>query len=391
LAKIAIDSKSLKKITYLIDDKLGGVSSLNLNLINQAPTAFLQTVINISELNASYTKADIKYPVDKQIEFIVDNKRNAYSLLKQLRELIPDEAGALVLNYGTEMAMLDNHKVLQTTFQLVHDEYNLRLAKEFGHVVDVFICHNVFIEEQLLSMYPKRKKDIFFLSHGVEIPSFYRFQLGENSPLRLLFLGRFSTSKGIFDLPKIAKILRLKNIPVTWTCIGAGPEENDFKTSWHKLDEVKFLSPKTNAEVIQIASQHDVFVLPTKFEGTPVSLLETMSVGLVPVITSLNGGIQEIVKSDIGFALPIDDNESFANSIEKLHRNRKLLEQMSISCRNEIINKFNLEKTSKLYFSLFSNYSDFKKNKKLKKKKLGSFLDQPFLPDFFTRFIRNIK
>ncbi len=391
MAKNAIESSVLKKITYLIDDKLGGVSSLNLNLINQAPIGFLQTVINISELNASYTKAGIKYPVHKQIEFVVDNKCNAYTILKKLRSLIPEEEGVLILNYGTEMAMLDHYSVLQTTFQLVHDEYNLRLAKEFGHVVDVFICHNAFIEEQLLSMYPKRKKDIFFLSHGVEIPGFYRNHLPKNMPLRLLFLGRFSKSKGIFDLPKIAEILRLKNVPVTWTCIGAGPEEYDFKTSWHKLDEVEFLSPRTNAEVIHIASQHDVFVLPTKFEGTPVSLLETMSVGLVPVITSLNGGIQEIVTEDIGFALQIDDNESFANSIEKLHHNRELLEMMSISCRNKIIYQFNLENTSKSYFSVFSNHSTFKKEKKIQKRKLGSTLDQPFLPNMVTRFIRNLK
>jgi glycosyltransferase involved in cell wall biosynthesis len=388
LAKIAIDSNSLKKITYFIDDKLGGVSSLNLNLIKHAPADVCQEVIGIVESNGSLSKANIKYPVEKQVEFINHQSHNEYTIIKKLRSLIQNEEGALILNYGTEMAMLDHYSVSQTTFQLVHDEYNLRLAKEFGHVVDVFICHNAFIEEQLLSMYPTRKNDIFFLSHGVEIPGFYRFQLRENSPLRLLFLGRFSKSKGIFDLPKIAEILRLKNVPVTWTCIGAGPEENDFKTSWHKLDEVEFLSPKTNAEVIQIASQHDVFVLPTKFEGTPVSLLETMSVGLVPVITSLNGGIQEIVSTDIGYALPIDDNDAFANAIIQLHENRHKLETLSNSCRQKIIDDFNLENTAKSYFSLFLNYANFKKEKKIKKRKLGSTLDQPFLPNFFTRLLR---
>ena len=335
------------KVTYIIDDKLGGVSSLNLNLIKHAPKDFIQKVISISEIIAPIPKAEIKYPVDQQIDFIIDNKRNAYALLRELKFLIPDEEGALILNYGTEMAMLDNHKVAQTTFQLVHDEYNLNLAKAYGHVVDVFICHNTFIESELIKLYPARKNDIFFLSHGVKIPNVTRTSIGENAPLRLLFLGRFSASKGIFDLPKIAEILRRKNIPVTWTCIGAGPEEKKFISSWHQLDKVEFLSPKTNEEVIQIASQHDVFVLPTKFEGTPVSLLETMSVGLVPVITNLIGGIQEIVTPEIGFALSIDDNESFSNTIETLHHNRELLEKMCVSCRQKIINQFNLENTSK--------------------------------------------
>jgi glycosyltransferase involved in cell wall biosynthesis len=391
LVKNAAGLIILIKATYIIDDKLGGVSSLNLNLIKHAPADFFQTVISISEIDTPIAKADIKYPVEQQIEFVIDNNHSAYTLSRNLKALIPNEAGALILNYGTEMAMLDHHKVEQTTFQLVHDEYNVQLAKEYGHIVDVFICHNAYIESKLVQMYPARKNDIFFLSHGVEIPNFTRTNIGVNAPLRLLFLGRFSKSKGIFDLPKIAEKLRLKNVPIIWTCIGAGPEEMDFKSCWNQLDKVEFLSPKTNEEVIQIASKHDVFVLPTKFEGTPVSLLETMSVGLVPVITSLNGGIQEIVTQDIGFSLPIDDNESFANAIETLHHNREKLELMSESCRHKIINKFNLENTSKSYFSLFSNYSTFKKDKKLKHKKLGSILDQPFLPDFITRFIRKVK
>ncbi len=389
MAKIAIDSNSLKKITYFIDDKLGGVSSLNLNLIKQAPTGVQQEIINIVELNGSISRARIKYPVEKQVEFINDFKNNAYSELKKLNSLLSAEEGVLVLNYGTEMAMLDHYHVPQTTFQLVHDEYNLRLAKEYGHVVDVFICHNAFIQSQLLLLYPDRKNDIFFLSHGVQIPKFFREK--KSSPLRLLFLGRFTKSKGIFDLPKIAAILREKGVSVSWTCIGSGPEELDFKSSWHMLDNVKFISPKTNEEVIEIASQHDVFVLPTKFEGTPVSLLETMSVGVVPVITSLNGGIQEIVTNDIGYALPIDDNKAFANAIVALHENREKLELLSNSCRQKIIEQFNLENTAKTYFSLFLNYTAFKKEKKIKKLKLGSILDQPFLPNFFTRFLRLLK
>ncbi len=52
---------------------------------------------------------------------------------------------------------------------------------------------------------------------------------------------------------------------------------------------------------------HDVFVLPTQFEGSPVSLLETMSAGLVPVITDLPGGIREIVEPAVGFRLPMGD------------------------------------------------------------------------------------
>lgn len=377
-------------ITFFIDDKLGGVSSLNLNLIEHAPEGFSQTVIHLEDRSLKLSKSGIKYPVDNQIQFVFDKKSNVYCVLEKMRKLVDNKPGVMVLNYGSEMAMLDHHQVSQTTYQLVHDAYNLDLAKIYGHLVDVFICHNSFIESELKKLFPSRLNDIFFLSHGVTIPDQFRKEKKADEPLRLLFLGRLAKSKGIFDLPQIAALLRKKNIKVKWTCIGSGPEESDFKKSWSPDDEVSFLSPATNKEVLEICQQHDLFVLPTKFEGTPVSLLETMSVGLVPVITSLPGGIEEIVKTDIGYAIKINDNNAFADAIAELHNNRLKLEQLSINCRNKIIEDFNITNTSKKYYELFSQYKHYKKEKKLKKIRVGSRLDHPMIPEMVVRIIRNV-
>ena len=377
-------------VTFFIDDKLGGVSSLNLNLIQHAPEGFSQTVIHMEEQSLKIVRSGIQYPVDKQLQFVFDKKSNVYHVLAKMRKLVSDKPGAMVLNYGSEMAMLDHYQVSQTTYQLVHDAYNLDLAKIYGHLVDVFICHNAFIESELKKLFPSRLNDIFFLSHGVKIPEQYRKAKKEDEPLSLLFLGRFARAKGIFDLPKIAALLRQKNIKVKWTCIGSGPEETDFKNSWHPDDEVSFLSPATNEEVIEICQSNDVFVLPTKFEGTPVSLLETMSVGLVPVITSLSGGIEEIVKTDIGYALEMDENLAFAAAVEALHNNRSKLEQLSFNCRNKIITDFNIINTSKKYYALFSQFENFKKEKKIKRLKIGSRLDHPMIPETLVRMIRNV-
>ena len=377
-------------ITYFIDDKLGGVSSLNLNLIQHAPQGFKQSVIHLEDRTLNVAKSGIEYPVDKQIQFVFDKKSNVYSVLKKMRKCVANTKGALVLNYGSEMAMLDHYQVMQTTYQLVHDAYNLNLAKNYGHVVDVFICHNAFIESELKKLFPSRLNDIFFLSHGVTIPDLCRKERKTDEPLNLLFLGRFTKSKGIFDLPQIAALLRKKNIKVKWTCIGSGPEEIEFKNSWHPDDEVAFLSPASNKEVLEICQQHDVFVMPTKFEGTPVSLLETMSVGLVPVITSLPGGIEEIVTSEIGYAIGINDNNEFANAIAALNNNRLKLEQLSSNCRNKIIADFNVVNTSKKYYELFGQYELFKKDRQLKKLKVGSRLDHPFIPELIVRMIRTV-
>lgn len=379
------------EIIYFIDDKLGGVTSLNYNLCRFPLDETTQTVIHILNEEQEITRAAIHYPVQKELYFSYSNKDNYYSALKRLYNLCPDSEGAMVLNYNNEMAMLDHYHVNQTTYQLVHDDYNVRLARQYSHLVDIFICHNSVVKDKLLSILPQRQNEIYYLPHGVLIPGKFRKHSSVGSPLKLLFLGRMTVSKGIFDLISISDMLRKENIPFEWTCIGNGPELSSLKEKWNKEDKVNFISPDSNETVMELCSLHDVFVLPTKFEGTPVSLLETMSAGVVPVITSLPGSIPEIVTPDIGYCLPLGNNRAFANSIIELHNDRNKLRELSVNCREKIKKEFNLEQTAKNYHLLFQRYKEFYKPKTIKKLKVGARLDQKFIPEFITRFLRSFR
>lgn len=380
------------QVIYCIDDKLGGVSSLNYNLVaNRNDNAVHQCVLHILCREWKMARSKINFPATKQKYFEFSNKQNYYQTLMRLRQQIPDEAGALVVNYENEMAMLDHYPVRQTVYQLVHDDYNLNLAKKYGHIVDVFICHNSVIYQQLKDFFKKREEDIYYLPHGVSVPVKYRKSVDESGPLKLLFLGRMATEKGIFDLPQISNYLQEQNISFKWTCIGNGPELEKLKQVWSKDERVIFCSPKSNNEVIDICAESDVFVLPTKFEGSPVSLLETMSVGLVPVITDLPGGITDIVSVDIGFRIAMDDNAGFAKAIAKLDKDRRLLNTLSQNCRQKIVDHFDVRQTAAPYHALFSNYSQLYKEKKIKKLKVGARLDHPFIPNVVTKFIRSIN
>ncbi len=199
-----------------------------------------------------------------------------------------------------------------------------------------------------------------------------------------------SAQKGIHDLPVIDKWLQEWKLPHTWTCIGNGPERAALQQSWHAQPPVQFLSPAANEEVMQVCAGQDVFVLPTVFEGSPVSLLETMSVGLVPVITDLPGGIREIVTPDIGYRIEMGNAEKFALAIRTLADNRALLNRQSAACRRKITSEFNVTDTAARYHALFARYAEFYRPGRLQKIKIGSRLDQPWLPSFITRTIRRL-
>ena len=377
-------------ITYFVDDKLGGVTSLNYNLMaNKGDSKTPQQVISIDLEESEMTRSGIEFPVDKTTPFRFSIKDNYYTSINRLSKLINRmEEGALVLNYDTEMAMLDHYPTKQTTYQLVHDDYNVGLAKKYGHLVDVFICHNRDICAKLQSVFPARTDRIFYRPHGVPIPELIIEKRIKKEVVKLLFLGRMIESKGIFDLLEINNLLRHNQIKFEWTCIGNGPQLDSLKQKWNPADKVNFASPSTNREVINLCKESDIFVLPTKFEGSPVSLLETMSVGLVPVITKLPGGITEIVNSDIGFALSMDDNAAFAEAITKLARDRSLLHQLSSNCIEKIRNEFDVKITAIGYHQLFERYREFYQEKEPKKIKVGARLDHPLIPSVLTKFVR---
>jgi glycosyltransferase involved in cell wall biosynthesis len=379
-------------IVYFVENKLGGITSLNYNLVNNAPKdADSQYVIHIDDEGSETARANIRFNADQEVVFTYSGKQGIYETVRKLHDLLPKEAGALVLNDCLEMQMLDHYPVAQTVYQIVHDEYNFKLALTYPHVVDVFVAHSIFFYDKLIEAFPGRRDVIFYLPHGVKIPDIVRRSSTPGTPIRLLFLGRMTESKGIFDLPAIDRYLEEWGIARSWTCVGRGPELQDLQRQWSANPAIHFAAPAGNEEVIAICASNDIFVLPTRFEGSPVSLLETMSVGLVPVISDLPGGIREIVTGDIGFRPAMKDSRAFAESIRTLSSDKQLLDALSNNCRKMIEQQFDVRKTAQKYHELFGKYRQFYKTKQLQRRKIGTRLDQPWLPSGLTSLIRKIR
>jgi hypothetical protein len=64
-----------------------------------------------------------------------------------------------------------------------------------------------------------------------------------------------------------------------------------------------------------------VFILTSAYEGLPVSLLEAMGRGCVPVVTAIESGIPEVITDGVnGFTVGIGDISAFADRLEALQR-----------------------------------------------------------------------
>lgn len=323
--------------------------------------------------------------------FSFSNKENWYHVFKKLAAVTGVSPGLLVTNDIYEMLMLSYYNIPKKVVQMVHDGYNVKLAVDFGDVVDAFICHSYFFYEAMCQLFPSRKNDIYFLPYGVPVSGYKRQPAKNDAPLKLFFLGRHDKTKGIFNLLEIDSHLKGAGVQTDWLILGRGPETAALKKQWEGKSNVAFSTPSTNDEVLKAIAQRDVLVFPTTFEGFPVALAEAMSVGCVPVASNLPGGLREVVKQgENGFLCDAPDTAAFAEKIKWLHHNRQQLEVMSNNAASLIVEKYNVVHQSPEYQKLFAAIASAKGTPRhhAVKRKLGSRLDQPWLPAFFTKAIR---
>jgi len=382
-------------IAHVIVNNLGGITSLIQNLIlykdeNALPQELHLLNIVGNKLSPAFLDDKIK---NIAIPFTLHPKDNWYHVFNLLAKNLNINKGILISNDVYDLIMLCAFNIDRQVIQIVHDEYNLDLSVQFEDCIDVFIAHSKYIYEQLIYKLPQRSKDIKLIHYGIPLENKVIRVKNEISPLRLLFLGRHVIDKGIYDLYKINVFLKEKQINVSWTILGKGPETQNVKKQWQGQSNVSFLTPKSNNEVLDIISKNDILVFPTKFEGFPVAILESMSKGCVPIASDIVGGIQEVViDNQTGFKCEINNNILFAEKIEKLYKDRKLLFEMQLNAIDIVSKNFDIKKQCKAYQNYFKEIA--KSNKVPKhhavNKKIGSRLDHPLIPNLLTRYTRKV-
>lgn len=151
--------------------------------------------------------------------------------------------------------------------------------------------------------------------------------------VEILFLSNLIASKGILLLLAACNILKNKNLAFQCTIIGnegdVSAEQLREKVKELNLEEfVSYDGPKYGAEKDQAYRQADIFTLPTYQECFPLVLLEASQYGL-PIVSTIEGGIQEIVEDGTnGYIVPQKNIAQLASKLEILIRNEALRDKM---------------------------------------------------------------
>jgi len=164
------------------------------------------------------------------------------------------------------------------------------------------------------------------------------------------FFGRLSSEKGLIHLLEALKLLVSLKVPVKLALLGEGAQRAELEeiVQRDKLsDRVIFAGFQPGIEEWLVAA--DIFVLPSLTEGTPMALLEAMSLGL-PCIASAVGGIPQVIDSGIdGILVPPGNPEELGEALFSLCLDAEKRALLSNNAKEKIRQKFNIKKwTSKI-------------------------------------------
>ncbi|MFN2356892.1 MAG: glycosyltransferase [Desulfotignum sp.] len=138
--------------------------------------------------------------------------------------------------------------------------------------------------------------DDLFYPRTRDRQAFFKGQVSDTDMV-LLYAGRLSEEKGVFDLPVILAHLQKSNVHVTMVIAGTGPARDRLKK---ELPDAVFLGWVDKTMMPDLYSQVDLLILPSRFDTFGNVILEAMSCGAAVAAYAEKGPLEIIQTEDNG-------------------------------------------------------------------------------------------
>jgi len=135
----------------------------------------------------------------------------------------------------------------------------------------------------------------------------------------VIWVGRMVPVKGLDILLESLALVQSRGVECHLYLLGDGPLRSDLVARTEALGisaRVTFVGPKLHDELPDWYRAADLTVLPSRSEGLPNVLRESLACG-TPFVASNVGGIAEIADPSFSLLVPPEDHSSLADAIEQ--------------------------------------------------------------------------
>lgn len=280
-------------------------------------------------------------------------------LVKLIKKINPNiiHTHRYVLSYvipAVKLLKLHNTKIIHTLHSIASKETPKKMWKMQNSAFTKKMVYPVAISEKvkdsMSSVYSIPLDCVPVIYNGVPLDKCIiktNYEMGN----RILHVGRFDDVKNHELLIDIFKKISDVDNSFKLSLIGSGPLEEKIKEKVYNLhleDKVNFLGPQSNC--YPFYNENDIFILPSKYEGMPMTIIEAMGTGLA-IVCSKVGGIPDMIDDKIDGVL-CNTIEEFCEQILKIKNN---LEYRTTLGQNALFKskKFSSELMAKKYCDLY--------------------------------------
>jgi glycosyltransferase involved in cell wall biosynthesis len=164
-------------------------------------------------------------------------------------------------------------------------------------------------------------------------------------------VGRFAYPK---DFLTLLEALRFVKAPCHVRLAGDGPALTAVKSALTRdglSQKVELLGAR--ADIPDLLARSDVFVLSSRSEGFPVSVLEAMAAGLPVVATDVGGVAEAVEDGETGLLVPAADAEAVARALERLVVDGALRRRLGAAGRARALSLFDVPRYRAAYGELY--------------------------------------
>jgi glycosyltransferase involved in cell wall biosynthesis len=174
----------------------------------------------------------------------------------------------------------------------------------------------------------------------------------------LVFVGRLAPEKMLETLIEAVARVGDKIPGLSFWIVGDGRSRPTLEALVHNLgvqDAVIFWGQQTITAPFFSAA--DAFVMSSISEGLPMSLLQSMSLGIPAILTDVDGMGEILRLTGGGLLVPVKDVEAMAEAIERLAGDAELYAELSAKALQAYQERFTLEVMAEGYARLYTGQS----------------------------------
>ncbi len=166
-------------------------------------------------------------------------------------------------------------------------------------------------------------------------PASHLAKVHVNEPVKLIYVGKFIARKGVDVMLQALSRCRSKNWRLT--IVGECPERPKLRHLAEKLGvngAIEWLGAQPSSGIPELLSQHDLCLVPSRFEGWGVVTNEAIQAGIGVLCSDRVTSKDLVERSGAGAVFPSSDARAFASLIDEWVESPERIEAAKLAARS---------------------------------------------------------